>query len=382
MRRLSFSVFLASVICVCGALPAMAQAPIVTRYYVYDVGPIVGELSPFRLNQNGAMIWNSNGHAFVYQSCQSHDIGSLGGQTFARAINSNGTVVGKSQQPGGRWRAFSYANGVMHDLGGSTNANIWEEATGANFWGDTVGVESVLGTLAPTGVRYQDGVATPFARFLVQPPFGWATPRAVDINDSRDVLGSIQTSIGGVPGNIAVLSTNFGYLWTKVLGVPGNDTFTFPFAMNRYGHVAGIAGNGYTRALISRNPALPATDLGSIGAPNPQLLSGATGINNYDWVVGWAEATSGGGPRAFLHDGTQMIDLNTMLWNPGGWLLREALAVNDAGQIVGEGLLNNQYHAFFLQPMKRLPLFDPCGRIVVGGVLGTANVGSLQFTTR
>jgi len=64
-----------------------------------------------------------------------------------------------------------------------------------------------------------------------------------------------------------------------------------------------------------------------------------------------------------------MIDLNSVLWNGGGWLLREAMGVNDAGQIVGEGLLNGQLHAFFLQPMRRPPLFDPCGRIVIGGVL-------------
>jgi hypothetical protein len=30
---------------------------------------------------------------------------------------------------------------------------------------------------------------------------------------------------------------------------------------------------------------------------------------------------------------------------------------------------DRQLHAFFLQPMRRPPLFDPCGRIVIGGVL-------------
>ena len=73
-----------------------------------------------------------------------------------------------------------------------------------------------------------------------------------------------------------------------------------------------------------------------------------------------------------VHDGTQMIDLNTMLWNPGGWLLREGLAVNDAGQIAGEGYLNGVLHAFLLQPMKRPPVFVPCGVIVVGGALDSA----------
>jgi hypothetical protein len=64
-----------------------------------------------------------------------------------------------------------------------------------------------------------------------------------------------------------------------------------------------------------------------------------------------------------------MIDLNTMLWNPGGWLLREGLAVNDAGLIAGEGSLNGQLHAFLLVPMTQPPVRNPCRPIVIGGVL-------------
>jgi probable HAF family extracellular repeat protein len=329
--------------------------PSVSHYYIFDVGPIVGDLTFARLNQGGQMIWNSGGHAFLYQDCTSRDLGNLGGgQSFANSINSSGVVVGKSQQPGGRWRAFSYSNGAMHDLGGSTNQLIFEEATAINFWGDVVGVESVQGTISPTAVRYQNGVATTMARFLVNPPSGWGfATNVADINDSEDVAGFVWQ--GGA--STALLSTNFGYLWTKINGVPGLEFATFPRAMNRYGHIAGEAGQGLVRAFISRDSASPATDLGTLGG----TLSGAYGINNYDWVVGWAEQTNGGGPRAFVHDGTHMIDLNTILWNGGSWLLREADAVNDAGQIVGSGILNGQQHAFFLQPMSRPPQFLPCG---------------------
>ncbi len=273
-----------------------------SHYYIFDVGPIVGDLTLSRLNQGGQMIWNSGGHAYLYQNCTSRDLGNLGGgQSVANDINSNGVVVGKSKQSSGRWRAFSYSNGAIHDLGGSTNSLIWEEATAINFWGDVVGVESVQGTLSPTAVRYQNGATSPMARFLVSPPSGFAfASNVTDINDSEDVVGYFMQ--GGA--STALLSTNFGY-------------------------------------------------------------SGAYGINNYDWVVGWAEATNGGGPRAFVHDGTRMTDVNSVLWNGSGWLLREADAVNDAGQIVGSGSLNGQYHAFFLQPMPRPPIFNPCGGVIL-----------------
>jgi len=335
--------------------PTLPSAP--AHYYVYDVAPVVldGNNGLFRLNQSGQMIWNSSGHAFMYQNCQARDLASLGGgQARARSINNAGVIVGSSTQPGGRWRAFAYANGKMRDLGGSTDKLINEGATAINFWGDIVGVESVGGGLAPTAVRYQDGVAAPMARVLLRPPSGFAIiGTVVDLSDSREIVGTL--SDGGV--TVAFKSSNFGSLWGKMAGVPGFESSgTTPNAMNRYGHVAGTAGNGFVRAFISRDPSAPAVDLGTLGGQ----LSMGLGINNYSWVVGWAEQTSGGGPRAFVHDGTRMIDLNTVLWNGTGWLLREAMAINDAGQIVGEGFFNGQPHAFLLQPMAKAPVFNPC----------------------
>ena len=66
-----------------------------------------------------------------------------------------------------------------------------------------------------------------------------------------------------------------------------------------------------------------------------------------------------------------MTDLNSVLGTAAAGS-SGATGINDAGQIVSEGVRNGQLHAFFLQPMRRPPLFDPCGRIVVGGVLELA----------
>lgn len=333
--------------------------PNASRYFIHDVAPVVLNQANglFRLNQNGQMIFNSSGHAFEFQACGvPRDLGHLGGgQALARSINNQGVIVGTSAQAGGRLRAFSYSNGKMRDLGGSASKNINEGATAINFWGDVVGVESVTGGLSPTAVRYQDGVAAPMARVLVRPPSGFGNVgNVVDLSDSRDVVGSLLD--GGVP--VAFKSNNLGSLWTKMLGVPGFESSgTTPNAMNRYGHVAGVAGNGFAvRAFISRAANVPATDLGTLGGS----LSMGLGINNYSHVVGWAEQTNGGGPRAFVHNGTQMVDLNTVVWNGNGWLLREAMAINDAGQIAGEGLFNGQPRAFLLQPMAQSPVTSPC----------------------
>jgi probable HAF family extracellular repeat protein len=332
---------------------SLVATSVPTRYYLIDVGPAETGPTP-RLNRNGAAIWNANGHAFVYQNCQSRDLGSLaGGPTFARGINSAGEIVGKSKV-GEDFHAFSWSNGTMRDLGGTRGFAFWQEAIASNYLGDVVGNEGVS-TVVQSGVRFQSGVTVPLATFN-----GLAPTRVVDMNDSAFVVATQE----GPFGTRALLSTNGGHLWRQVLGVPGLDAITTPFAENAYGHVVGTAGNGFVRAFVSRDPDQPATDLGTLGGS----LAMAEGINSQGWVVGWAEATDGGGPRAFLHDRTTMIDLNTRLTSAPGWLLLEANAINDAGQIVAwAGSPSFQNRIVFLEPAKTRMAIPRCavGSLVI-----------------
>jgi probable HAF family extracellular repeat protein len=45
-----------------------------------------------------------------------------------------------------------------------------------------------------------------------------------------------------------------------------------------------------------------------------------------------------------------MLDLNNLIPANSGWLLQIANAINDQGQIVGQGTLNGQTEAFLLTP--------------------------------
>jgi hypothetical protein len=45
-----------------------------------------------------------------------------------------------------------------------------------------------------------------------------------------------------------------------------------------------------------------------------------------------------------------MIDLNSLIAPGSGWVLESATAVNDSGQIAGNGIIDGQEHAFLLTP--------------------------------
>jgi hypothetical protein len=47
------------------------------------------------------------------------------------------------------------------------------------------------------------------------------------------------------------------------------------------------------------------------------------------------------------------VDLNTLIPNDSGWYLQGALSINDAGEIVGYGLIDGNLHGFRATPCDR-----------------------------
>lgn len=59
------------------------------------------------------------------------------------------------------------------------------------------------------------------------------------------------------------------------------------------------------------------------------------------------------GDGAFLYtDREGLVDLNTRLGTRKDWVLKRAAHINNAGQIVGYGLHNGQERAFRLTPIR------------------------------
>ena len=81
----------------------------------------------------------------------------------------------------------------------------------------------------------------------------------------------------------------------------------------------------------------------------------ARGINNAGQVVGGPGFDRNGkrsSHPAFLYTNGKMTDLNILIDRTSGWHLMEAAAINDLGQIVGQGADSaGQFHAFLLTPV-------------------------------
>jgi probable HAF family extracellular repeat protein len=124
--------------------------------------------------------------------------------------------------------------------------------------------------------------------------------------------------------------------------------------INDLGQVVGVdVVSGVDSAFIWDNGVMTALGLGDLPGGASRMTI-AYGINNSGWVVGFSAMKNGPDWRAFVWnqaDGTR--DLNNLLDASGqGWSLQECNGINDAGQIVGEGLNPaGASHAFLLTPV-------------------------------
>jgi probable HAF family extracellular repeat protein len=113
-----------------------------------------------------------------------------------------------------------------------------------------------------------------------------------------------------------------------------------------------ITGQAYTRnnlgAHAYRFSNGRMTDLGTLGGS----YSSGLAINNSGTVVGRSTIRDNSDHAFISTNGARMQDLNTMIPTGTGWVLQEAAAINDAGQIAGSGTVNGQFHAFLLTPAE------------------------------
>jgi probable HAF family extracellular repeat protein len=324
-------------------------------YAITDLGTLGAPLSEaYGINASGQVAGYSvtadgHDHAFLYDATVAppmQDLGTLGGRgSYARGINASGQVVGHSYTTTDNVEhAFLYdatATPAMQDLG--TLGGALSDAYGINASGQVVGQAQTSD--GATHAFLYDPTVTPAMQDLGTLD-GGPLSDAFGVNDSGQVVGHSFTA--GWAADHAFLYDPTATPAMQDLGTLGGPQ-SIAYGINASGQVVGFASTAANadHAFLYDPNATPAMqDLGTLGGP----FSVAYGINASGQVVGLSETASGVAGGAFLYDGTAMQNLNDLIPPGSGWVLGEATAINDNGQIAGFGQINGHLHAFLLTP--------------------------------
>jgi probable HAF family extracellular repeat protein len=296
-------------------------------YTITDLGKTNSTFAgAYDINNKGHVVGlNAAGHAFLYANGTMTDLGTLGGSpnSFATGINNQDLIVGYSND-----HAFLYSNGEMSDLG--TFDGVSSFAYGINDSGQISGTV-YTGGVYPAGGPIRKGfirsgnVIQVFGSY--QNSF-WT--EALDINNQGIVVGTFP-----IQGDVTRHAFIFDGHTFKDLGTLPGGAWARAQAINDHNQVVGGAGNqsGEDRAFLYGNGAMK------------DLCAGlANDINHRGHVVG----ASGG--NAFFYRNNALIDLNTLLPPNSGWVLQQAMAINDHDQIVGVGTVGGETHSFLISP--------------------------------
>ena len=322
-------------------------------YAIQDLGTGNGNASLARsINRRGQVLWTwgttrdpmsglySDPHQVISWNGMSTDLTALGLEQ-AIAINDLGIVLGSARDQG---LLYWPDSGTVEALPGF-DQDAYPRAI--NDLGIVTGNVGGRAVIADGSRRVELPVAS---------GFGFLEPTA--INDAGDVAGTVRASRTDESGQRAVLVADGGV--TVLDAAPGAETSSAA-DLNDAGQLVGNPGvvgmremHEYGRAFLSDAATGITVDIGTL--PGYQN-SVATAINGAGQVVGYAwlpvnDADPIRTPYLYDHRTGVMTDLNLLIPQDSGWQLVDAFDISDAGQIVGQGLIDGEMHAFVLTPVR------------------------------
>ncbi|MDQ6860006.1 MAG: dockerin type I domain-containing protein, partial [Verrucomicrobiota bacterium] len=176
-----------------------------------------------------------------------------------------------------------------------------------------------------------------------------------NLNDPGQVVGGIFNDGDTIDHAAFWPSSSSAAIDIGALG--GDLTHGFAEALNNRGQIVGEAwsdGFAATRAAFWASGGSAAVELRALSAELSE--SNASGINERGQIVGSAFTADGSIEHALLWpDNTSApIDLNDLIQPGSGWLLQDAVAINNSGMITGRGTIGGHTHSFILVPRPAL----------------------------
>jgi probable HAF family extracellular repeat protein len=301
------------------------------------------------------------------------DLGTVQGgyESFVSTANSRGQVVGLAMNtvpdpfningPGffpTQSRAFLWQHGDMQDLG--------------TLGGDdaTAILINERGQIA--GNSYTNSTPNPTTGIPTIDPFLWENGKMTDLGTLGGTIGNPAgfNNRGQVVGtsNLAGDLISHPFLWTRAggmqdLGTLGGNTGVTNW-INDNGDIVGKADLLQQQSPEDHHAALWRHGLAiDLGVFPEDTSSNAYYVNSHVQVVGTSEDRAhmliGVGEHAFLWEGGgPIVDLNTLIAPGSSLQLTYAVAINEAGEIVGLGVppgvppedYETQGHAYVLIP--------------------------------
>jgi probable HAF family extracellular repeat protein len=319
-------------------------------YSVTDIGVIdrsfrTGEESSqaFGINNKNQVVGVSTigftplgGGGFVWDSqnkFQNIGISSIGpfGNTRAYDINDKGIVVGDTVTSRQSLRGFAWDSQKAAEISGidltlpTDPAIAFSTARAINNNNQVVGSSTIL-----QGERAYISDSVNGIRNLGT--LGTNNSAAYAINDKGEVVGT--------SGN--------AFLWDSTNGLQDLKFAGAGYGINEKSQVVGSANFGDQQGqAFLWDRANGVVSLGTLPGDN---TSQASSINENSQIVG--TSTSSQGDKAVIWQNGIISDLNSLIPTNSGWVLNQASDINDAGFIVGTGIINNVQHAFLLQPIS------------------------------
>ncbi len=366
------------------AAVAVAQSP---TYKVIDLGTVGPNGQPFAITRNGLVAGAAQTgdilSARVWYKGRVVDLGQpgLNGQNSqAFSVNLFGQAVGEAQtstpdpqgedfcgfaslglaSSGSTCMAFMWQNGVMTPLpalGGNNGV-----ANQINGPGVPVGMaeNGTPDSTCPSGgpqklefkpVYWQKGNARELPTYPGDPD-----GNAHAINDFGQVAGASGVCAAFNPIWLTNLQPLHALLWENGktidlgnLGGTGHGDGIMALNLNNYGQVIGssdLQGDASFHAFLWTH----GTGMQDLETLPGDMSSAALGINDDGQIVG-VSLDASFNPRAFLRQGQQMIDLNTLVPAGSPLYLASACSINAAGEIIGFAFDNSSnVHAYQAVP--------------------------------
>jgi len=322
-------------------LPSTGQAVAATSYiangYLVELlpAPVTSHI-PIAMNANGVIVGEGDGNsgegienAVIWNADGSYTNLTANEQDFyssARGINAAGVVVGHFENNPVRWinGQRSLIGGVAMGFGSAYDINDKDEVVG-----------QVQSNGLPRAFIQQAGVA-----YFLDGLNGDTYSYAYAINELSQVSGSARAGSG----------TTHAVIWNN--GVP-TDLGTLPGDASSYGLDINDAGDVVGHSMSASYPAIRTPVIWQDGVISSLGSLGGTGgiaksINNHGQVVGYAY-TATGVQHPFLWQNGVMTDLAPLLQGLCAELATcgkgMAVAINDAGQIVGTTYVAGTFYA-------------------------------------